>query len=362
MLAITYDGLCTETGKAYVKRFLTQRRVFYVLDEAHYIKTPGSKRTKTILASSKYARYKRLLTGTPVAEGPFDLYSQLRFLDENFWKYKGIGSFSGFKSEFGVFMRREFGPRSFDQLIGYKNLEKLHGCLGEMCHRLTKEEAGLKLPPKLYSKRYIELTPEQKRIYSSLRDDLRAELMTGVEITTPLAIVKLLRLQQVICGYVGDGEKILHRIEGPNPRLDATLDILSGINHQAIVWCRFTEDIDQLTAALGSDAVRYDGTLTPDDAALSKEKFQAGDAKVFVANTQKGAEGLTLVGAKSAIYYSNSFRLVHREQSENRCHRPGQTTSVLYTDLVAQDTVDEQIVDALQKKQDIATLITGDRL
>lgn len=361
VLAITYDGLVTERGKAYAKRFLTQRKCLYVLDEAHYIKTPGSKRTKTILASSKYAPYKRLLTGTPVAEGPFDLYSQLKFLNENFWKQKKIGSFAAFKAAFGVFVRREFGPRSFNQLVNYKDLDRLHDALKESCSRLTKEDAGLNLPEKLYTKRYFELTPEQKRIYNSLRDELRAELSPGVEIQAPLALTKLLRLQQITCGYVGVEDQLV-KIDGPNPRLESLIDILDATPGQVIIWTRFTEDINQICARLGSKATRYDGTQTAQEAAESKEAFQRGEYQYFVANSQKGAEGLTLNMAQTAIYYSNSFRLVHRDQSENRNHRVGQKNNVLYIDLVAQDSVDEQIVEALRDKFDIASQITGDRL
>lgn len=368
-LFISYDGFMTETGKTFVWNFLKKRKCFYVIDEAHNIKTPGAKRTKSIVASSKYAPYKRILTGTPVAQGPFDIYSQLKFLDDDFWKSHGFSNYSTFKFHFGEWWTRQqsvqnvgFDP-GYDKLLRYRNIDQLQKILASASSRITKDTAGLNLPPKLYTQRYYELIPEQRRVYNQLVSEFVAVLENGQVVEANLAITRLLRLQQIICGYVQtDAEEPIQQIGDKNPRLDCLEEIISGLYQPAIIWARFTKDIDQIMDLLGNKAVRYDGKLTEDEAAESKRRFQAGEVQFFVGNPQKGKEGITLIQAKTVIYYSNSFKLIDRLQSEDRAHRIGQNDAVTYIDITAPKTVDEHIVKALRNKFDIATQITGDQL
>lgn len=368
-LFMSYDGFMTERGKAFAKRFLLQRRCFYALDEAHNIKSPNAKRTKTIVASGKYAPYRRILTGTPVANGPFDLYSQVRFLDEDFWKRHELANFQAFKFHYGEWLTRTeaqnrlgFDP-GYDKLIRYKNLEELNSRLASISTRVTKETAGLNLPPKLFSKRYYELTSKQRDFYQQLREKYIIELENGSIVDGTLPIVRLLRLQQIACGYMQtDTDEPVKLIEEKNPRLNALEDIISGIYSQGIVWARFTKDIDQIMELLGSNAVRYDGKVSDDEAEKAKQQFQRGEVQWFVGNPAKGKEGLTFVNAKHVIYYSNSFKLIDRLQSEDRAHRIGQEDKVSYIDIEALNTVDSRIINALRDKYDIAAQITGDQL
>ena len=159
-LAISYDAFITANGKKTVWDFLRLRRCLYVLDESTYIKTPGAKRTKSIVASAKYAPYRRILTGTPVTQGPFDIYSQIEFLNPEFWKKHGLGNFFAFKNTFGVFKKMEIRvpgrdrPRIVQQVVNYKNLEWLHEILSPITVRVLKADV-LDLPPKLYQKRLL---------------------------------------------------------------------------------------------------------------------------------------------------------------------------------------------------------------
>lgn len=367
-LLMSYDGFMTERGKRLVWKWLRHRRCLYILDEAHNIKSPGAKRTKSIVASGKYAPFRRILTGTPVAQGPFDIYSQLKFLDEDFWKGHGLDSYRVFKFHFGEWWTRAqaeevlgYDP-GYDQLIEYKNLEELNRILASVSSRVTKDEV-LDLPPKLYSKRYFDLTTKQRQLYEQLREDFIAELEDGAVVDGGLAIVRLLRLQQIICGYVQtEDEEPVRLLGNKNPRLDLLGEVAEGLSHPAIIWARFTKDIDQIMDLLGERAVRYDGRVSDDDAERAKQAFQSGDAQFFVGNPAKGKEGLTLVQARTVIYYSNSFKLIDRLQSEDRAHRIGQEHPVNYIDLIAPGTVDEHIVRALRSKFDIAAQITGDEL
>lgn len=370
VLAISYDAFVTKTAVNYLGRFFRRRKVLFVADEGHYLKTPGTARSRTVRTAAKYAKARRLLTGTPVSQGPFDVYAQVQFVDPTFWKSEGIPDYSTFKHTFGVWLPREqvksrmgFDP-GFDGLcVEYKNLELLESMIKKIGHRLTKDDAGLNLPPKLYSKRYFDLTSQQRTLYDELKRNFVASLESGEVIEAPLVIVQMLRLHQITCGYVATGdENEIVEIPGSNPRLNAAEDIRDTLHHPAIFWSRFTRDIDKLMDLLGKRAVRYDGRVDDDARAQAKADFQSGAAQFFVGNPQAGSTGLTLIQARSVIYYSNSFRLIDRLQSEDRAHRIGQEHPVNYIDIVAHDTIDAHIVTALREKFDVASKITGDKV
>lgn len=374
ILTISYDGFMSEIGKKAVWRFLKRRRCLYVLDESHHVKTPRAKRTRSICASGKYGVYRRVLTGTP-GDKPFDIYSQLRFLDPDLWRRHDMGDFRAFKQYFAEWFtaaeaREVLGyDPGYDKLVRYKNLGELANILRSMSDRVLKDDV-LDLPPKLYTRRYFDMTPRQRGMYNTLRDELELELESGLVVDGTMAIVRLLRLQQITCGYaVADADEPYEMCDRKNPRLDAALDFLTGLEHPAIVWARFRHDVDQLVEALPS-AVRYDGAIDDEEAERNKQIFNAGDAQFFIANSAKGSEGLTLNAAKTVVFYSNSFKLLERLQAEDRNHRIGQTGAqhaehghgVLYADLCAPDTVDDHIVKSLRDKFDIAAQITGDEL
>ena len=369
VLLISYNAFVTKEGKKAVWKFLRHRRALYVLDEAHNIKTPGAKRTRSIISSSKYAPFKRILTGTPVAIGPFDIYAQVRFIDNEFWQRRGLYTFTAYKNYFGEWMTVQdclknlgYDP-GFDKLIRYKNISQLNEWLSEITDRLLKDDV-LDLPPKLYSKRYMEMDTGQKAIYEELKSEFMYEFDDGQVVDADLAIVRLLRLQQVLCGYLpSDSEEPVRLLGNRNPRMNVMEDIASGIHHQAIVWARFREDVNQIMDFLGDKAVRYDGAVDDDQAERNKLAFQAGDVQWFVGTAQKGGPGLTLHMAKTMVYYSNSFKLIDRLQSEDRIHRAGMNDQpAQYIDIVCPDTVDTKIVENLRGKLDIASQITGDEL
>lgn len=364
VLVMSYDAIRTEKGKTAWKRFLEQRRCLYALDEAHYIKSPGAKTSKRILGSKVAAKYKRVLTGTPVDNSPFDLYNQLRFLDPDIWREFGVRTFSAFKQYFGIWETISYDGGAFPKCIAYRNLDKLHAKLHEVGSRVTKDQV-LDLPPKLYSKRYVDLTPLQRRLYNELKEQCYVETASG-EITANIAIVRLLRFQQIICGYLpkSDDEDDLEDLPGPNPRLNLCAEVVSDLPHQAIIWARFQRDIDLISGHkdLKGRCVAIDGRVTGPARAEAVERFKSGEDQFLVSNPAALGTGYTFTMAKTVVYYNNSFKLGHRLQSEDRAHRIGQENQVNYIDLVASNTVDTRIVNALRTKQNVATMITGDTL
>lgn len=358
-LTINYEALATKKGEEVAKKFLVGQACLFVCDESHKIKTPRAERTKAINRLGKLAEYKRILTGTVVANGAFDLYSQFSFLDP---EVLGFKSFYAFKTYFGVFKKAYAkGGRIYDHLLGYRNLEKLTNLIDPVSSRIVKDEV-LDIPPKLYQKVYTELTASQARIYNQIKEDFRAELKSGKVLSVPLAITRLLRLQQIICGYLPTGNEMI--LWKDNPRVKTVLEILEDCPGKIIIWARFKQDIRNIRHALDKanyKVVEYHGDVNAKDRDAAVDDFQNNpEVKIFLANPAAAGEGLNLFAATTEIYYSNSFKLVERLQSEDRAHRPGQTKNVTIIDIIAAGTVDERIVDTLRKKNDIASKITGE--
>lgn len=259
--------------------------------------------------------------------------------------------------------------RTIEVIVGFRELDKLKGMIAPLSTRLTKEDAGVELPPKLYSRLLFDLPTEQRRVYDKLRKEYMVELESGTLITAPLALVRVLRLQQIACGYLPDPEnpespKLFFDDDGKNVRLQLLLDRLEDTPHQAIIWARFTHDVDSIYRALGPPkCIRYDGLVSQKDRDLGIDRFKAGKVKFCVAKASSMGMGLSLPMAKSVFYYSNDFSYINRLQSEDRSHRlvGGGLGAVCYYDIVASRTVDEKILRSLRDCADVANKITGDR-
>lgn len=374
VLTMSYDGFMTERGKTTAKEFLSKHRCHFVADESWRAKAPPGRNqgalSKTLVAASSYGAYRTCLNGTPVANGPFDLYSQFKFLDPQFWANHHLDSWVEFKTHFGVWIKIEpkNGGRAFPLLKGYKRLDYLNQIIQPLFSRVTEDDADINLPEKLYSKRYFDMTPQQANVYQALRDQYMVEMADGELVTAVLPIVRLLRLQQVASGYLpSELEEPDHIIPGPNPRLDTTMEVVEDRRHKGIVWCRFDRDVDQVMLEMkqrGIPAVQYDGRVSDDDRARAKDRFQNDPEDVcwFVSKAQVGGSGLPLYAARTAIYHSNTFRLIDRLQSEDRPQLIGKKHPLEIIDVVGNGTVDERIVEALRSKFDVAAAINGDEI
>jgi SNF2 family DNA or RNA helicase len=407
----SYDALGTERGFEFAQRLLKIHRGMLVADESTAIKSPMTVRAKRMKAIGKLAPYRWIATGTPAAQSPFDLHSQIEFLSPEFWGQFGLKTMNAFKNEFGEFtLRKISGGRQFQELKAYRRLDVLQKLIAPISSRLLKEDSTVKLPPKTYAIRSFELSDSQKKLYGQLKYEFEAELDGGMYLEAPLAIVRLARLQQITSGFVtaeertmphgetqddhqlswdcplnpiaqelvdndfsmGDAQVILTSrkvvdVVPPehNPRLLLLLELLEECSSQkSIVWCRFRRDVDLITAALGDSCVRYDGAVSSADRVIALDRFRDPNdkARVFVANVHAISQGVTLTIAKTMIYYSNSFSLEKRLQSEDRNHRIGQDMPVLIIDIAAEGTVDERVIESLRTKFDIAASVTGDRL
>ena len=351
------EAFSTRKGVEVAEKFLLAHSTLMAIDESTTIKSKNAKRTKSIVKLGKMAKYRRIMTGSPITKSPMDLYTQCEFLNPELLGHK---SFYSFQYEYAIIKRRNLGSYSFNQIVGYKNLKELNGLLDNFSYRVRKQDC-LDLPDKVYTKRVVELTPEQAKMYSDLKKIALGICEEGT-VTPTTILTQLLRLQQVCSGHVKLDDGTIKTFSSAKIKeLEAVVEEIDG---KAIIWANFTHDIESivklLTNMYGEDSVvSYYGATSTDQRDYAMSSFQNPDSPVrfFVGQPRTGGYGLTLTQASTVIYYSNSYDLEVRLQSEDRAHRIGQVNKVTYIDIIAEKTVDEKVLQALRSKIDIASVV-----
>lgn len=369
ILSMNIEALSKDKSPAedLLTKFLNCHDALLVIDESDTIKNPDAKRTKRLLKLGNKASYKRILTGTPVANSVFDLYSQFSFLDTHIFGQ----SYFSFKHQYAeilpethptVMAIRARGARFVPAIVAkdlsgkpiYKNLDKLKEVIGPYSFTCTLEECH-DLPPKIYETIYYELDSQQRRIYEDLKKKAQATVNDDT-VTVLHKMTLMLRLQQILSGYLpGDTEEILPLFKKPedNPRLSTLLTLLDTLgDEQVIIWCRFRKEIEEISTLLGDKCVTYYGETKDREHQL--EKFQYGYAQYLVGNPPTGGVGLNLTNSHIMVYYSNDFSYRNRDQSESRQYRIGQTQNTVIYDICAENTIDEHIIKVLHNKEDVA--------
>ena len=362
ILVMNVEAFSTKKGLEFAEKFLRTHKTIMAIDESTSIKTPTAKRTKAILALGKSAKYRRILTGSPVTKSPLDLYTQCGFLHE---ELLGFYSYYAFRQRYAHMVTRNFGGRQVQIVASYRKLDELSEKLKPFSYRVLKEDC-LDLPDKIYIKRIVELTPEQIKSYNSMKT-MALALIEGQTITAPHVLTQMMRLHQISCGHIKSEDGEITDIK--NNRITELMNVLEETEGKAIIWANYIHDIENIVKEIkkeyGEDSVvQYYGAIEAEKRQKNIEQFQDPDSPVrfFVGNPQTGGYGITLTAANTVIYYSNGYDLEKRLQSEDRAHRIGQKKSVTYIDLIAEKTVDEKIVKALRKKIDIASEILGEEL
>ncbi len=361
ILIMNVEALSTVKGVNFASKFLLSHNALMVVDESTTIKNPKAKRTKNILKLSKGAKYRRVLTGSPVTKNPLDLYSQCEFLDPYLLDFH---SYYAFRNRYAEMKTAHFSGRSVQIVSKFRHLDELSESLKPFSYRILKEDC-LDLPDKIYMKRIITLTKKQEEVYEQMKREALA-FLNGKKTTTVNALTQLMRLQQITCGHFVADDGTTQEID--SNRLDELMDVLEEVEGKALIWCHWQKDVQIIKEAILKEygpgsVVDYYGLTPQDQRQKNKDAFQ-NDSKVrfFVGTPQTGGYGLTLTAANTVIYYSNGYDLEKRIQSEDRAHRIGQKKSVTYVDILAEDTVDEKIVKALRKKINIASKVMGEEL
>ena len=362
ILVMNVEALSTAKGMEYAKRFAMFTKCFMVIDESTTIKTPTAKRAKNVVKVGTHALYRRIMTGSPVTRSPMDLYQQCDFLSND---CLDSPSFYAFRARYAILIEKHMGSHSFKKIVGYRKLDELKEKLDRFSYRITKEEC-LDLPPKVFVKREVQLTKEQMKAYEEMKTLALAMFDKGLT-TTVNALTQLMRLHQITCGHskLDDGTEI----SIPTKRTEELLSVIEETSGKVIIWANYRHDIESIKLELqkeyGMAAVgTYYGDTDEEERRRVVREFQDPESELrfFVGNPRTGGYGLTLTAASTVVYYSNSFDLEVRLQSEDRAHRIGQTKSVTYVDLMVPGTIDEKIVKALRDKIDIANEVLGEEM
>ncbi len=361
ILVMNVEALSTEKGVKFATKFINSHKAMMAIDESTTIKTPTARRTKNIIKIGVNAKYKRIMTGSPITKNPLDLYTQCEFLDP--WLLD-FSSYYAFRNRYAEMKTMHVHGRSIQVVDKFQNLGELSDTVKEFSYRVLKEDC-LDLPPKVFIKRHITLTPDQKKVYEQMKKAAMT-VLNGKVTTTMTVLTQLMRLHQITCGYVTADDGTTQQVE--SNRLNELMSILEDTEGKVIIWANYQlsvgEIIQKIIKVYGKDSyVHYYGLTPQEDRQDFIRKFQNDPKCRFIIGTpQTGGYGITLTQANTVIYYSNGYDLEKRLQSEDRAHRIGQKKTVTYIDLICEDTVDEKIVKALRDKINIASEVMGEEL
>lgn len=382
ILTMNWDALQTKKGTEMAERFANSSgRLMIVCDESDAIKNPTTQRFKALIKLKKFSKWRRIMSGTPINNAPFDAFSQFTFLDETILR---TTSFYAFKAEYAEMLQqgnplldsimRKTGSRTIPQVVAkgpggrpkYRNLERLSALIAPHSFRVLKKDC-LDLPEKIYKTLLFDMTPNQTSIYKKAEKECR--LVFESEETPFNKLVACTKLAQITSGYyIHPMAQTPVRIEGENPKLDLLAERIEKIieaGEKVIIWARYRIEIEDIVKRLsesGIECVQYHGETNKEERVAAIESFERGNINVFVGNQQAGGTGITLIAASYVIYFSNNFSLRDRLQSEDRAHRIGQTKNVTYINIAAKGTIDEVVIKALTSKQDVARTIIDDGL
>lgn len=346
-------------------------RTLVILDEATDVKTHDSNRTKLFTKLFAGAGYRRLLTGTPIAEQPVDCYALYRWSHPGLWEKHGFKNFYVFRNYFCQMKEVRMGSNVFKKPVGHKNLDKLRAIIldPEISSRLTQAEVLDDLPEELpYKFIYTDLSPEQKRLSKSIEKDLYAEL-EGEELELTSAMHKVMKLHQIACGvlHMEDEAKIL---EGKNEKVSELIDLIErNLPNKTVVFSllpskKIIEMLkDKIEEKFGEGSlVVYTGDTPQDQRQECIKQFQDPDSevKIFLGNNA-AAMGITLTEATSQVFFSLYYSVSMMEQALKRCRRIGQKKPLTITFILARESHDLRIWKALKDKKKVIDLIMEHR-
>jgi len=398
VLAVNVEAFQSDSILGTIAEFVKNQKCFIIVDEATRIKTPTARRSKTIRKLNKYG-CRCILTGTPTAKSPFDLWAQFEFLRANYFtcnyfifqhRYgvmmRGVNNYTGGKyftlideKTYNIAQRKiskvkearlehKLMPDDYEALAvitgiseknvrfieahpnfaRYKRLDELKKYISADVFSVTKEDC-LDLPPKVYEKILIDMPKEQRRVYENLKTQLLAEY-EGQELTVLNKVALTTRLMQ-ICGgffpYVDkDKVKRVTMIGETNPKLEALkADMEETGDEQIIIWAQFVKELELLYTTFKNlyTCVLYYGKTIQTEREKAIKGFQKNEIKIFIGNPATAGFGLNLQSCSLQYFFSNSFRTENRLQAEDRSHRIGVKKTCVYKDIIIKRTIDESI-------------------
>ncbi len=324
-----------------------------LLDESHKVKAPGGQASKFCGKLAAQARWRLILTGTPMPHSPLDVYSQYRFLDRDVFPR----TFNQFKHRYAV-----MGGYMGYEIEGWQNLDELNSLMYSVAFRVTKDI--LDLPEYTHVTRSVFLGAEARRAYTALAEQLVADVGAG-KVTASNVLTRLLRLQQITSGYVrtdASEESEGGEVQVDTAKEDTLAEVLEGIgkDEPVAVFARFHHDLDTIKRVAEKLGRRYGELSGRSRDGLAEDATMKEEVDVLGVQISSGGVGIDLTRARYAVYYSVGFSLGDYEQSLARVHRPGQTKPVTYIHLVTAHSIDETVYENLQNKRDVVESVMAE--
>lgn len=354
IIIINYDAI-----RLMVKELTKWNPHMIVCDESQKIKNPSAKVTKSLIKIGKESSFKMILTGTPISKGPVDIYSQMQFLDEKIMGMK----LKEFKNRYMVITN----ILGYPKVLGYKVIEgdkyydpeiaeEFYNKIDTYVYRITKKEA-LDLPVERTQNIYSFLEARAFKRYKELKDEALLELKSH-SITAALAIVKILRLQQFVGGFIKTDDGITVKVS--NSKLKTLFETIEELykEHKLVIFARFIPEVKAISKKLKELNIAH-SVLTGKTKNRGQQikQFQTdNNYRIFISQIQTGGIGITLTAADTAIFYS-LFSLIDYEQAKARIHRIGQTKPVTYIHILADKTHDLKIFKNIIKKVEVSSMV-----
>lgn len=337
------ESMSSSARALYAVMQLIDDRAFVVVDESTFIKGHSAIRTRRITRIAEPARYRLIMTGTPITQGAVDLFGQMRFLSEKILGYK---SFYTFANNHLIYSKRHLG-----QIVGTCNVEWLAERMRPYVYQVTKAEC-LSLPDKIFDNYYCDLSHEQKAAYHQAKEDFAEDLLSYFDdrddgLQNGIAIFRLFsRLQAISCG-TNDGQPLTHL------RLDLLKAVMADVTDtHVVIFCKHVRSIDEIADWLrdaGQAHYVIDGRVSEKVRdGIQQEWVRCGGSLILTQGV--GGHGLDLTAAATVVFYSSGFKYSERVQAEDRCHRIGQARPVTYISLWANCGIEDRIQAALHSK------------
>ena len=342
VLVINYEAVWRDAFSKWAKEI---RWDYVIADESHRIKSPGSKVSKFMAQMTKRSVRRLALSGTPMANGPLDLYGQYRFLDPGIFGT----NFSRFRARYAV-----MGGYGGYEVLDWQRPEELN----EKFHSIAYEVGAevLDLPDDHDIDRPVQLGSKAAKLYGKLTEQMIAEEGDSV-FTAANVLTRILRQQQLTGGSINDDDG--RNVEVDDAKEKALEELLEdlGADEPVVVFCRFVHDLRVVKRVAEKLGRRYGELSGRSKSALASDATMNPEVDVAGVQIQSGGVGIDLTRARYAVYYSLGHSLTDYEQSRKRVHRPGQDRPVTYFHLIAEGTIDEDVYAALQSKQEVVDFI-----
>lgn len=348
--AVNHHAIMLDRVMDLIKALLKRGPALLIVDESHHFRTPGAKMTKRMRAIAKQFKYRRILTGSAVDNAPFAAYSQFEILGD---AMLGHATFAEFKSVYGVFEQQSWGNRWQPKVVGYQNLDVLKAKIERVSTIVGREG----LSDFVHTVEYFEMSAKQESFYKTVKKDLLLALDNGLEMKSPEAGAKLIKLQQIASGFIIDSERQeVHELVPleENPRIKKLIEVLQDCEGKSIIWCTFREELKIVAKFLrskGFNLVEYHGQITTEGRNKAIDSFQKDPSvTLFLGQPAAGGEGINLSAGSNVIWFSHVFDAIKRNQASERATTTG-GKSIALIDICGVGTVDEKILADLGKKK-----------